>query len=387
MSAGSGLVFPVGRSYPKFVRKICAVILILIAANADAAALAPVDESSFDRVILPGLIRKLERTGGNDVLQELRALGPHARPAVPALQRRLRSGTGGDPKLIELILVALSTSTRKDAPFRPEAKKPPDAPIIPVTLALRKKRFMVGEPIEVRIGFASAVDRLKYQKEDPSPEKFLHRYVRLRLKTESGEYADREPLTSWSFSMMSSNGSPGKAYLTPANIVYARRPGRYRIAAETWQWFESQPPMPYHPVKAEPIDVEIVPATSDYVDGVLRETLPSITKADVIRSAAALERLRRLYSPRALVPLARALKMKYSNETVPAMYGLLEFPDSTVSAKAIRRVVDESGPYDRNTLSIFADALASTQSAAPIDAEAARWRLILKHRQSAAAGR
>lgn len=187
--------------------------------------------------------------------------------------------------------------------------------------------------------------------------------------------------------MMSSNGPPGKAYLTPANIVYARRPGRYRIAAETWQWFESQPPMPYHPIKADPIDVEIAPATSDYVDGVLRETLPSINKADVIRTAVALERLRRLYNPRALAPLARALNMKHSNEIVPAMYGLLEFPDSAVSAGAIRRVVDEGGPYDRNTLAIFADALASTQSAAPIDAEAARWRLILEHRQSAAGGR
>lgn len=370
------------------MRGICAVILILIAANADAAALPPVDESSFDRVILPGLIRKLEQTGGNDVLQELRALGPHARPAVPALQRRLRSGTGGDPKLIELILVTLSTSTRRDAPFRPAAKKPPDAPIIPVTLAVRKKRFMVGQPIEVRIGFARAVDRLKYQKEDPSPEKFLHRYVRLRLKTESGEYADPEPLTSWYFSNTLNNGSgPGKAYLTPANIVYARRPGRYRIAAETWQWFESRPPMPYHPVKAEPIEVEIVPATTDFVDGVLRETLPSITEADVIRSAVALERLRRLYSPKALAPLARALDTKSSNVIVPAMYGLLEYPESAVSAGAIRRVVNEGGPYTRNTLAIFADALASIQGGARIDAEAARWRLILEHRQSAAGGR
>lgn len=370
------------------MRGICAVILILIAANADAVALPPVDESSFDRVILPGLIRKLENSGGNDVLQELRALGPHARPAVTALQRRLQSGTGGDPKLIEMILQGLSTTTRRDVPFRPDAKKPPNAQIIPVTLAVRKKRFMVGEPIEVRIGFALAADRLKYQKEDPSPEKFLHRFVRLRLKTESGEYADREPLSSWYFSNTLNNGSgPGKAYLTPANIVYARRPGRYRIAAETWQWFESRPPMPYHPVKAEPIDIEIVPATADFVDGVLRETLPSITGADVIRSAVALERLRRLYSPKALAPLARALDTKSSNVIVPAMHGLLEFPDSKVSAGVIRRVVNEGGPYTRNTLAIFADALASIQGGARIDAESARWRLILEHRQSAVAGR
>lgn len=293
-------------------------------------------------------------------------------------------------------------------------------PRLKIRLSLTKRTFFVGEPIEVtpdiqgwpepsekyprpsfyRDGEGGGGDGL-----DLIPE----------IRTSSGALVDaggasdimfgefrgrrRGAAVSWRMGNMMANGivlpRPGSTYTIgrPAT-VFIRSPGIYTLSfPETLAHIEDSTG-PLNVVSADPIiDVKVIRASDAFITETLREIEIDLASSDAMVRGWATERLRNLNHERAIPVLLRCLEDEYRNVLVPAIFGLLEFSPPQSVAREIRKAIAQGLPTRPTQMTWYAEILARTEHGWPgtdarsriqVDADSAKWQLLLERRQAKA---
>lgn len=288
-------------------------------------------------------------------------------------------------------------------------------PRLKIQLSLAKSTFYVGEPIEVT---PNIPDWPQPAEQHPRPSFYRDANYAFNLlpdiRTSGGELVEAGGASETRFGSFGSrrhgaqpsstmanmmlNGMvtarPGSVYVIgrPAT-VFIREPGLYKLAIAESAVHIKNSTGPLSAVSADPVDVRIVPATGDFVAGSLREIGSELTSNDAMERGWAAERLRNLADERAIPVLLRCLEDEFKNVLVPALLGLLEHPRPQAVAREIRRALREGRPTRPAQIQWYADVLARTEHGWPgddlrsrirVDAESAKWRLLLKQRRKEA---
>lgn len=332
---------------------------------------------------------------------------------------------GGRPEIQDLPLLS-DESCRKNLEGQPgfwgrAGDLPPkpasgSLPRLKIQLSLTKRTFYSGEPIEVT---PNILDWQESAEKYPSPSFFrdagfmggfdLFPDVRTSsgILVEAGGASEvywgqgnrrRGAQPSSTMANMMANGmvTPrhGSVYAIgrPAT-VYIRDPGLYKLAIPESVVHVKFSTGPLSAVSADPVDVRIIPATDAFVARTLREIGNELTSTNAMERGRATERLRNLNNERAIPILLRCLEDEYKNVLMPALLGLLEYPRPQSVAREIRKAIGEGRPTRPAQIQWYADVLARTEHGWPdtdfrsrirVDAESAKWRLLLEHRQKEA---